>query len=596
MMKLLLPLAAFILLSPQDKAKTKLAWNLPKGRVWEYKLLDKAGKPQKDGGFWIFSSELGGDGSNRLVIDRYADIPLYFLFSLPKDEKKPGEGWEASAFFFYESAEALSGWGFGFGGGGAVKPVCAKGVYRFLKLEKKADGDIAHLTGVFELFEIRRDFVNNERKLTVTKNKLGTVATDALFNVSTGVLQRGMWSISTRSQERIAEKNSPDTTIVDRKLDAAGGIEFSEEVELKREKMEKAAGDQVKKAVEWLKKQQRPAGDFGFGPATESMRIECVLAGLVVRALLAAGIKPDDPILEKAMKTVRAAPGTSTMSIAQALLAIVLRTPGEDRDAISKAFAKDDLTALKALTAVLLGRRDSKLGAFPTTDEKDATFNPISTAHAAEALWAGGLVGNDAPGDVWKNIVETLSTASCDDDAASLELKIEFADGFGFPIADGAKQAKPVTYRYDLRAKPSNDPKQNVRGWGLTLTAALEILKLAQIELERKKQLTDIQKRSIDGMQRTGLAWIQAHYTWRASPPPEAAWTVRRIEFAAAVGRVLTMYGVKSIDGNDWWVEGAYHLLRVQAADGSWEEGTGSAIAETANAILFLTRSWPSVK
>jgi hypothetical protein len=584
----LLALAAAALFAAQDKAKIKLAWNLPKGRVAEYKLLDKSGKPVKDGGFWIFASELSADGSNRLAVDRYADIPYTFLFTLPKEDRKQGESWEHTAFFFHEASEATSGFSFMGGGGGGLKPLCAKGLYIFRKLEKKADGDIAHLEGVFELFEIRRDFVNNERKLTITKNKFGTAKVSLAVAVAAGRLLRGGWTLDVRGQERVPDKG--DTRIVDTKIESVGGLEFSEEVTIDPEKLGKSVADQVKKASDWLRKQQRPGGEFGLGPTIENARVDANLTGACVRALVAAGAKPDDAPIEKAMKSIRAQPGTSTASLGDDLEALALRW-GTDRDAVAKALSKDDAAAVKVLANTLAARRDVKLASWGSTDDKDATHNPVSTSHALAGLWAAGLGGADVPVDIWKNAVETLTLAIADDDAASLELKFEFAEGGGFPVADGAKNAKPVTWKYDLRPKQAVDPRSPARGWGLTVLGALESLRTALLELERKKQLTDAQKRSADSAMRQGLAYLQNRWTVRTAPPAEASWTIRRTEWLAWLGRVYALYGVKTVDGHDWWLEGAYHLLRLQAPDGSWEEGTGNAVLETAAAIRFLARS-----
>jgi hypothetical protein len=576
-MKTLLLLFPFLLLAPQDKGKTKLAWNLPKNRVWEFKKLDKAGRPVKDAGWWIFASELRNDGSNRLLTDTYAGIPYALAFNLPKEDRKPGEAWEQTTFFFCEANSSSTSWNFGMGGGGGIKPVCAKGRWIFRKLDKKSDGDIAHLEALFDLFEVRRDNANNERRLTVTKNNFGTIRVDVLFNVGLGRIAKAAWAGGVRAQERVPDRDR-DTKVVEQKLDTAGGIEFAEEVELTRERMEKAAGEQVKKAAEWLRKQQRPAGDFGAGPATESTRLDVTLTGLAVRALLAAGAKPDDAAVDKGLKSLRLQAGTTTMSLAEAVFVLSLAE-------------KPDVPVIKNLLGALLNRRDSKLAAWPGDDDRTSSPNSISTGHAVKALWAAARAGQDPPADVWRNVVETMAYGMADDAGSDVELKLAFEDGFGLPIADGPKSAKPVTWRYDLRAD-ANEPRAIVGGWGFTVIAALETLKLAQLDLERRKQLTDAQKKSIDGAMRQGLAWIQSRGSWRGVAPAESSYSIRRIEFAAAQARVLSMYGVKEIDAVDWWMEVAYHLMRLQTPAGSWDEGGGGPVLETAHAILALAKPW----
>ncbi len=39
--------------------------------------------------------------------------------------------------------------------------------------------------------------------------------------------------------------------------------------------------------------------------------------------------------------------------------------------------------------------------------------------------------------------------------------------------------------------------------------------------------------------------------------------------------RVMTAYGISTIGGSDWYLEGAYLLLRDQYQDGSWDSSGG---------------------
>jgi hypothetical protein len=586
----------------RDKGKVKLSWKLPKGRVAEFRLLDKAGKPLKDSVFWVFPHELREDGSNRIVVDRYADLAWPLLFTLPKDEKKPGDAWEHTAFFFHEPAEAVGGWGWGLGGPSTVKPLCLKGAYVFKKLEKHDDGDLAQIEGAFTLYEIRRDTANNQVRLTITKNDFGTLRVGLTVSVPRGQLVRGRYTLQTRAQDRVVEKG--DSRVVDTKIDAGGGVEFAEEVELAAEKMQKAVEAQVKKAVEWLRKQQRPAGDFGVGPTIETTRVDADATGLCVRALLAAGAKPDDPAVEKAVKRMRADPGKSTQALGNALCALVFRHADESRDAVKGALAKEDTAAVRAIANLLLNRRDPKLSLWASTDDtRNATLNVISSMHALEGLWAAALAGVDVPADAWKNIIDTVTLNPSETDDADVELKLEFAEGAGLPDPDGPKKAKPLTWRYDIARKgqaqnpnPMGGSRSETKGWSHTVLAALEDLKLAQMELERAKKLSDGQKKSLDGAMRNGLAWVQDRLTFRTPPPAEAYWSLRKIEYLHMLGRVLSLYGVTKVDGSDWCLEGAYHLLRLQHGDGRWDEGNANAVAETAHAILFLTRIWPAVR
>src|SRR5688572_8400163 len=185
MKPLLLSLLALVLL-PQDKGLRKVEWKLASGHAAEYVCLDKAGKPISDQKFLIFASELTPH-SNRIRVDAYEAIPLPMLFQLPPEPFKTSLGWEFTAHFFNEAFDAM--------GGGSIRPVAVKGRYIVKTVQKKGEEEIAHVEGAFSLYEIRRDFVNNQTKIVLTKNDVGTLATSAQVSVPRGILLKGGWQL-----------------------------------------------------------------------------------------------------------------------------------------------------------------------------------------------------------------------------------------------------------------------------------------------------------------------------------------------------------------------------------------------------------------
>ena len=65
---------------------------------------------------------------------------------------------------------------------------------------------------------------------------------------------------------------------------------------------------------------------------------------------------------------------------------------------------------------------------------------------------------------------------------------------------------------------------------------------------------------------------------------------MRRMEYLLLLMRVMTAYGIEKVDGSDWFLEGAYLLLRNQFQDGSWDQSGGRDIQDTAAGLLFLSR------
>ncbi len=196
-MKALLPLTLLLLSGPaapaQDKGTRRIEWKLAPGKTAQYRFLDKAGKPIPGQQFLLFGSELTPSG-NRIVIDKYEDIPLPLLFQLPPQPFKISAAWEHSTPLFHESGESF-GVLEAFVGGGGFRPVFLKGGYALKSIQKKADDEIAVIDGAFTFFEVRRDVANNMPRFTVTKNDLGTIATSIQVSVPRGILLKAGWQM-----------------------------------------------------------------------------------------------------------------------------------------------------------------------------------------------------------------------------------------------------------------------------------------------------------------------------------------------------------------------------------------------------------------
>src|SRR5437868_1689648 len=323
----------------QDKGLRKIEWKLPAGHAAEFVFLDKSGKPLPDQKFLVFGSELTPH-SNRILIDTYDEIPLPLLFQLPPEPFKGGVGWEYSAGFFNEAYDSIGGFE-AMVGGGSIRPVAAKGRY-LLKTSKKGDEETATIDGAFTLYEIRREFVNNQTKMVVTKNEMGSLATSAQVSVSKGMILKAGWQYKARGQER--ENGRP----VEKKIETHGVIEFKEEIELDAAKIQASLENSLTRAADWLKKQQKN-GAWMPQRATPSPGDSIHLTALVVRALIAAGVKPDDAALVAASKTLRSAAPQENAALGQQILALSCKSP-----------TKEEAEDARRLADELLRRRDPR--------------------------------------------------------------------------------------------------------------------------------------------------------------------------------------------------------------------------------------------
>jgi len=542
---------------PQDKGLRKLEWKLPPGHAAEYVSLDKAGKPVADQKFLIFGSELTAN-SNRIVVDSYEAIPIPLIFQLPPESFKTSVGWEYSAVFFNDAWDAMGGFE-AMIGGGSIRPVAVKGRY-ILMTAKKGDDEIATIDGSFTLFEIRRDFVNNQTKFSITNHDMGSLVTSAQVSVPRGLLLKAGWQLKSKGQER--ENGRP----VEREFDVHHMIEFKEDLELDASKIQPSIEAALSRAVDWLKKQQKSGGWIPTRQnATAGDAIH--LTALAVRALVAAGMKPDDPVLVAASKALRSPAPPENAALSQQILALSCKSP-----------TKDEAEEARRLADELHRRRDPRISAWGPGTGRNDTPNLAMTALALEALAAAP----DAkiPDDTFKAALDAFTSGFVDDEG-QVDLDLEFEKDAATLAPDPKKTVQPCAWPALLGRA---DPRAARKGSFFTLVAALRTLLLVPARLK----LDDKQLKNVETPLRRGLANLQLRWTFRAVPPVEAGWCGQRLEYFGMLGPMLARAKIDRIAGSDWRLEGATLLLREQGDDGSWFPGTDQAIAKTIHAVLFL--------
>lgn len=539
----------------QDKAPKKLEWKLAPGHAAEFSYLDKAGKAVPDQKLVVFGSELT-PSSNRIAIDTYEQIPVALLFQLPPEAIKGAAGWEYQCFFFNDFSD-----GFEISQGGSLHPVCARGRY-IAKLAKKGDDEIATIEGAFSLVDLRRDVVNGQMKLTITKIELGTLATSVVFSLSKGMILKAAWQYKMKGQDREAGR------LVQKTIDSHHLLEFKEDVELDATRIQPAVETSIGRAVEWLKKQQKGGAWISAAKNAPSGGDAVPLTAIVVRALAAAGLKPDDPALVAASKTLRSAPPPENFTLCQQILALAAKSP-----------TKDEAEDLRKFAEELQKRRDPRSGGWAPVSGKNDFSTAFLTALALESLAAAP----DA-----KIAEETLKsglefyTGNWIEDDGKVDLELEFEKDATTIAADPKKDVVPCTWpAFVLKG---NDIRAARRGSFFTQVAALRAL----LFLPERMKLDERGTKSLDLPLRKGLADLQLRWTLRSVPPIEAHWCALRMEYLGMLGSMLAKAKIDRIGGSDWRLEGATLLLGDQGEDGSWFAGTDQAVAKTAHALLFL--------
>jgi hypothetical protein len=558
------PLSLFLLvlaLLPQDKGLRKVEWKLAPGHAAEYVCLDKAGKPISDQKFLIFASELTAH-SNRIRVDAYEEIPLPMLFQLPPEPFKTSLGWEFTACFFNEAFDSMGGFE-AMIGGGSIRPVAAKGRYIVKTTQKKGEEEIAHIDGAFSLFEIRRDFVNNQSKIVLTKNDIGTLATSVQVSVPRGILLKAGWQLRVRGQER--EGGRP----VDKKIETHQMVEFREDLELDAAKLLPSVETSLSRAIDWLKKQQKN-GAWTPARANPSPGDTIQLTALVVRALIAAGVKPDDPAVVAAAAVLRSPAPQENAALAQQILALSCKTP-----------TKDEADDARKLADELHRRRDPRVQGWGAGVGRNDVPNLTMTSLALDALAAAP--DSKIPEETFKAGLD-LFTGGWVDEEGAVDLDLEFEKDAATIAADPTKDVQPVIWPALLGRPGGVEFRAARKGSFFTLVAALR----AMLVLTGKLKLDEKQLKTVDWPLRRGLANLQLNWTFRTVPPVEASWCTQRLEYMGVLAPMLSRARIIRIGASDWRLEGATLLLREQGNDGSWFAGTDQAVAKTAHALLFL--------
>jgi len=542
----------------QDKAARKLEWKLPPGHAAEYVYLDRAGKPTADPRLLVFGDELT-PYSNRLAIDSFEQLPLALIFQLPPEAMKSALGWEHLSYYFNDAVDAAGGYDTLSSGG--IRPVCAKGRY-IAKIQKKGDEELVIIDGSLSIVELRRDLVNNQLKIIVTKNELGTLATQVQFNPAKGLIQKAVWQYKIKAQDReggrIVEKRSETHTM----------IELKEDVELDAAKVDPAIDLSMTRAVDWLKKQQKngawtngkpgPAGDGTY------------LTSIAVRALIAAGVKPDDPVITQASRTLRTTPPQETFVLIQQILTLAAKTP-----------TKEEADDLKRFAEELLRRKEPRSGGWAGIFGRNDLAGSFQTALALEALAAVPEAKNSE--DTLRSGLEYFTGNFIEDEGrVDLELELE-KDATLVLDPKKDKDLVPINWPALMGKQVANDMRAIRKGSFFTVLGALRMMFLLPDRLKM-----DPKQLKMEVTIHRALANLQRLWTLRSVPPIEAYWCGQRLEYLGMLGPTLALAKVDKIGGCDWRLEGASLLLREQGDDGSWFPGTDQAVAKTAHALLFL--------
>ena len=339
-----------------------------------------------------------------------------------------------------------------------------------------------------------------------------------------------------------------------------------------------------------------------IGPSTAGNR--SYPSGRLAIALLAVikgDVPRDDKVLVRALDALRGRELVDTYSLGNGLMALeaYYAPKGEFQDLMSgridrpaqRQLPEADRALARTWSDRILANRDSSVD-----QGYRLRFNYVGgrrydhsvNQYGLLGLYSAHLCGVELSSLVWEAAARHLIEAQCAPESR-LDLRLGGEPESGSATQAGAIPCLPAGWHY---TGPGNDANPSAPCGSMT-TAGLTGLTicqaaLADYDIRRLKLVAGIER-----ARHAAFGWFARHMTVRHNP----GWVNRQPRwvyyYLYGLERSCVLSAVQSINGRDWYFEGATMLLGLQGNDGSWPaEANGDGVIErTAMAVLFLKRA-----
>jgi hypothetical protein len=580
---------------PQDPAEIRLSWGFPDKVAAEFKVADmKGGKAiPRPGSFILFPADLNADGSNNLLVNTCQELPLRVALRLPAKAVKPGARWKLEEDFFDTARSA-------FAKSHAFAPLAARGVQTFTRVEEVGGRKCARIESTVPCYELKFD---SRDQRSVGTSVLATITTVAWFSLEETVPVKLQTTFSGRVSEYkgIKQGEEPKTAKANESLQYELAKEFIKlDLVATRDSVHKA----IRAGADWLKKNRERNGTWIDGGGSFAREFPIGTTALAVTALLHAGVPRDDPTVRDGLAAILRANLAKVYDVGASLMALEAKylpleqyeevmelTEAKARKAIAEKMTPADKAWVQKAVDWLL-EKQTKDGTWGYPDMTERYYDHSNTQYALLGLKSAARCGAKIPSRVWRQIAEHWIAAQKMVSGPGEQLKLTWtgAGEAGVEVR-GEEAVPPGAWGYFVRPvdwAPLPVPDQ---GYGSMVCAGLTSLIIAQSELVWTKDLDEALRTRLESAKRSGLAWIQRHYSVRGCPPAAGFWSVFHLYFLYSLERVGVLYGIKEIAGHDWYLEGAVLLVRDQRADGGWLSYDEIPVVDTAFALLFLKKA-----
>ncbi len=372
----------------------------------------------------------------------------------------------------------------------------------------------------------------------------------------------------------------------------------------------------IDKGVEWLKKQQTPAGDFGeskgptYGPGKAYPNKPGITA-FALLALLKSDVPHNDPVITKGLSFLQDYVGQKGNLLSNYDRGVILMA----LEAFHEAGAAEVLRKKGQKTTERVG--DFKEPKYTPSAQIQAFIQgivrPLQEEQTKQGGWrygkGFGLVGSEEDISCTQIVLLGLKSATrmkATVDPAAFKKAMDFV--LLSQEKDGPKVERPADYVPGDRGTYASLGSDRARGWayirigskpdeekvcGSMTCAGIGSLLVAKSILG--KSLGKKGGDAVDQCIYDGFAWLSTH--WSVSENPGQG-TARHFYHLYGIERVGTLGLFEKISGHGWYREGAEVLVSAQKADGSWDnkdEIVPTNTLDTCYALLFLRRGTASV-
>ncbi|MFT4843446.1 MAG: hypothetical protein ACI8UD_000029 [Planctomycetota bacterium] len=272
---------------------------------------------------------------------------------------------------------------------------------------------------------------------------------------------------------------------------------------------------------------------------------------LCTYALLKCGVDAAHPTVRRAMLMLDDVQPENTYTVACMMLAYAAAGQTMHRERMG------DLTEL-----LLDWQKSGGDYAYP-----DRARDLSNTQYAALGLWTAQKYKIEVPVKAWQQLMRATM------DYQEKPERVKAPVTGKHTVTNGGK-IDIAGFSYRRGQKPT----------GSMTTAGVSILQICKIGLGTS---LGAQRKKVDRAIDAGVNWLGHHFAVDKNPG-KSDWAYY---YLYGIERVGSLTRVEQMGGHWWYVDGARHLLKNQAKDGSWPGGGQLREVRTSFALLFLRRA-----